>query len=130
MLSIRAHWLWISPHSGRNVLSLNAGEIYTWHLPRHAPCMYMYVHRRLLHLEFRVSIGAISLATSRIYSRSFTAFSAKPNDETKYINTVGIFNPKLDLIRVLSNFAVWIENVGLLKNRSLEKSKQSFFSRI
>lgn len=59
----------------------------------------MYIHRRLLHLEFRVSIDAISLATSRIYSRSFTTFSEKPNDKTKYIKIVSIFNPKLDLTR-------------------------------
>lgn len=74
-------------------------------------CVYvgMYVHTPEIATFgiSRISIGAISLATSRVYSRSFTASSKKPSDKTKYI--IGIFNPKLDLIhtRVL---------LSLLKN--------------
>lgn len=82
----------------------------------------MYIHRRLLHLEFRVSIGAISLTTSRIYSRSFTESSTKLDDKTKYIKIVGIFNPKLDLFNPRSLPA-------LLCTESFEEFR-SFFSRI
>lgn len=82
----------------------------------------MYIHRRLLHLEFRVSISAISLATLRIYSRSFTASSTKLNDKTKYVKIVGIFNPMLDLFNSRSL------RVFLCTYESFEEFRSFFFS--